>query len=234
MSKAEELLERMSALTSLLLSEDTDSAALRVVAEMAVGTVGQCDAAGVSIASQSGVGTQAATDDFALQLDELQYRIGAGPCLDAITTGVISRFDPADLYQSSSAFAEEAAGLGLAGSLSAPLRVVDQVVGSLNMYSRRGVFGGEDELLAALVAGQAAVCVAAAQAVRASHETVEQLNHALASRDMIGQAKGILMAREGCNSDEAFDMLRRASQRMNQKLRDVAEQIVTSGQRRPG
>jgi AmiR/NasT family two-component response regulator len=54
------------------------------------------------------------------------------------------------------------------------------------------------------------------------------MSQALASRDLIGQAKGILMAREGCSADQAFDMLRRASQRLNQKLRDVAEQIVES------
>lgn len=57
---------------------------------------------------------------------------------------------------------------------------------------------------------------------------VDQLTQALESRDVIGQAKGILMARERCTSDEAFDILRRASQRMNTKLRDVAEQIVRS------
>jgi AmiR/NasT family two-component response regulator len=52
------------------------------------------------------------------------------------------------------------------------------------------------------------------------------MEEALQSRDLIGQAKGILMAREGITADQAFDMLRRASQRLNVKLRDVAGGIV--------
>ena len=55
----------------------------------------------------------------------------------------------------------------------------------------------------------------------------QHLQDALESRDVIGQAKGILMAREGLDADEAFDVLRRASQRTNRKLRDVASDLIT-------
>jgi AmiR/NasT family two-component response regulator len=60
----------------------------------------------------------------------------------------------------------------------------------------------------------------------------EQLREALASRDVIGQAKGIIMARSGCDEDHAFDVLRRASQRESKKLRDVAQAVVGSARQR--
>ncbi len=60
---------------------------------------------------------------------------------------------------------------------------------------------------------------------------IGQLRTALESRDVIGQAKGILMARQGISADEAFDLLRRASQRSNVKLRDVAAQVVAGAVR---
>ncbi|HUQ62598.1 MAG TPA: ANTAR domain-containing protein [Acidimicrobiales bacterium] len=53
-----------------------------------------------------------------------------------------------------------------------------------------------------------------------------QLEEALTTRDVIGQAKGILMVRQSCSADEAIDVLRRASQRANRKLRDIAQDLV--------
>ena len=64
-----------------------------------------------------------------------------------------------------------------------------------------------------------------------------QLREALESRDVIGQAKGILMEREKVTADDAFNMLRRASQHLNRKLRDLARRctapITSAGDRRP-
>jgi len=55
---------------------------------------------------------------------------------------------------------------------------------------------------------------------------VGQLTHALTTRPVINQAKGILMAQEGCTPDEAFDILREASQHRNRPLRDIAQELV--------
>ncbi len=66
------------------------------------------------------------------------------------------------------------------------------------------------------------------QALADCRAEVEGLRQALETRDVIGQAKGILMASEGTTADEAFDILRRASQRLNVKVRDVAAQIATA------
>ena len=80
-------------------------------------------------------------------------------------------------------------------------------------------FHDEDRAAAALFAAHAAVAFAAAR------ERI-QFQEALASRDVIGQAKGILMTQSHITADEAFDMLRRASQRLNRKLVSIAQDIV--------
>jgi AmiR/NasT family two-component response regulator len=58
----------------------------------------------------------------------------------------------------------------------------------------------------------------------------EQLNRAMGTRDLIGQAKGILMERHKLTADQAFTLLVRASQATHTKLRDIAEQLTTVGQ----
>ncbi len=77
------------------------------------------------------------------------------------------------------------------------------------------------------------MALAAAQALAQQKEHAEHLDQALASRDVIGQAKGILMERERLTSDQAFDLLRRASQMLNIKLREVADRVAETGERPP-
>jgi hypothetical protein len=94
----------------------------------------------------------------------------------------------------------------------------------LNLYSK-GVDAFDDDArsLGSVFAAHAAVALSTAL-----HD--EQMDAALQSRDVIGQAKGILMAREGLTADQAFDMLRRASQRLNVKLRELAEEVAYTGE----
>jgi AmiR/NasT family two-component response regulator len=94
------------------------------------------------------------------------------------------------------------------------------------MYSRSQKFTQEDEDAGRVFGPPAAVVVANARAYEKSRQLVDQLQEALRSRDVIGQAKGVLRARTGCTADEAFDMLREMSQRKNMKLRDVAHEVI--------
>ena len=82
------------------------------------------------------------------------------------------------------------------------------------------------------VAAQAGLAVASSLSYWHEHSLVLHLQEALRSRPVIEQAKGILMASQGCDADEAFDTLRRASQRENRKLRDVAVDFVDRAVRR--
>lgn len=96
----------------------------------------------------------------------------------------------------------------------------DRPIGALDLYADApNSFHDKDRAAAALFAAHAAVAFAAAR------ERI-QFQEALASRDVIGQAKGILMTQSHITADEAFDMLRRASQRLNRKLVSIAQDIV--------
>ena len=103
-------------------------------------------------------------------------------------------------------------------------------LGALNLYSKSP--GGYDEAAeetARLFSEQAAVACANAEVYWRTHNLTEHLREALESRDVIGQAKGILMARRKCTPEAAFDALRKVSQHRNIKLREIAEQVVYLG-----
>ena len=87
-------------------------------------------------------------------------------------------------------------------------------------------FGADERLVAEAYAAVAALAIGAALTQLRAGVHEEQLREAIESRDIIGQAKGILMARESCTADEAFEILRRASQRENIKLRDIAARLT--------
>jgi hypothetical protein len=107
------------------------------------------------------------------------------------------------------------------------LFVEERTLGALNLYSRHEeAFDAEARAVGAVFATHAAVALSTAQ-----HDA--QMEQALAGRDLIGQAKGILMSREGVTADQALDMLREASQRLNMKLREVAERVNDTGEMPP-
>lgn len=120
-------------------------------------------------------------------------------------------------------FAGRAADLGVRSMLSFQLFVTGSTMGALNLYSSRpGAFGEESESVGLVFASHAAVALVSAQ-----HE--EHLRAALASRDLIGQAKGILMNQFRITADQAFQVLVRASSHTNRKLVDIAEELCATG-----
>jgi hypothetical protein len=111
----------------------------------------------------------------------------------------------------------------------------ERPLGALNVYlGSAEPLAEADASMAALIAEQGAAVVSCALAYNEVSTLAGQLEEALASRDLIGQAKGILMKAEGCDANAAFDLLRRASQRTNRKLRDVAADVVASTTGREG
>lgn len=108
--------------------------------------------------------------------------------------------------------------------LSFQLFVAGDNLGALNVYGDTvGVFDEDDEEIGLLLAAHAAVAFADAQEI--SH-----LNAALANRDIIGQAKGILMERHKISAHQAFTLITRASTNTNTRLIDIAEHLTTSGE----
>lgn len=180
--------------------------------------------------------TIAATDELTQRLDERQYGNNEGPCLEALATGVPILVTDMTSEVRWAPFPAQAAELGARSSMSYPLITGEQVIGALNMYAFRPL--APDVALqarAAQLADRAAGALAVGLRIAEEHTENANLRIALNSRSIIDQAIGILIAQQQCTVEDAFALLRQASQGRNVKLRDVAAQVVASAQRRqPG
>lgn len=208
----------------LYVSEDLDEALLQLTS-LATSMIEGCDVASVSLLDETGqLLTLAATEEVAHRLDELQYREQEGPCLETATRDrwlYTPRLgDDGRWPRFSRAVAEE---FGMGSLLSCQLARVQAPqdrTGAVNLYSRRpDAFTDADGMIGLLVGAHAGVLVDAAR------ERAD-LRRALQSRDVIGQAKGILMAQHGLDEDEAFAQLTEVSKRFNVKLRDLARLVT--------
>ena len=239
---------RLADLGNLLVAGETLDSTLSQIASLSTSLVMACDGCGISLLHDGDVSTRHSSGAHASRVDEIQYSTGEGPCLEAIDTG--SSIDVPS-FAEERRWPEFIAGAeveGIKSSYSAPLRIDDDIVGSLNLYSKDARFDDPDRELAEQLASRAAIAVRNAQTFQKIHDMVGQLEDALASRDTIGQAKGILVERHGVSSQEAFALLRQASQHRNVKLRDLATAFVDGattidtdadagrpqGRRRPG
>jgi len=201
---------------------------LQLIVDLSVQIIPDADCAGIMVLQDTTIAAPAATDLRIAELDALQAHLVEGPSLDAIreAASVYSQ----DLAQEARwpQFAPRAVERGMSSLLAYPLSRNDEVMGALNLYARRpSAFDEEDQDVGSLFAVHVAVALGAAEAHADDVTRALRLQEALESRDLIGQAKGILMERQNIDADHAFDILRRASQRSNVKLRDVALLIVT-------
>jgi GAF domain-containing protein len=213
----------------VLHSEHTVDRTLQLVTELTERTVRSASAVSVTLAGKNGAFTPNASETIARTLDEVQYETGDGPCLNALSERHSVNASLADSDGRWPEFTLAAKTNDIGSILSVPLMVKDRSLGALNIYSRdTHLFDHTEEATASLLAQQAAAVLANAVAFADATALNSQLLDALETRDLIGQAKGILMAREQCDASTAFDILRRASQRTNRKLRDIAADLVAS------
>jgi GAF domain-containing protein len=217
-------------LSRLLLAEETLEATLSRVAGLACRTLAGCDVASVTMINDGRPSTPVQTDPEAGDLDSAQYRSERGPCLEAYSDRQVVRGAIGESRTRWPEFTAAATKRGVLSVLAVPLVASQRPLGALNLYSKKaGGFDDSDEETAVLFSEQAAVACANAEVYWRTYSLTEHLREALESRDVIGQAKGILMARRGCTADAAFDALRKVSQHRNIKLRDIAEQVVYLG-----
>ncbi len=214
-------------LAMLVLSEHTVPGLLDVIINLAVTVVPRVDAASVSLVVHDGkqLETTSASSAAVRAADQAQYRRGGGPCVEAIRTGTeVAVSLPARRW---AGFSSVAVSLGFSSVWSFPLGRRDTTLGALNLYSTAGLRSdGRARLLARALAGQATVLLANASTLMSAELANRHLRQVLESRDVIGQAKGILMARHGVSAEQAFADLRRASRRSGRKLGDVACEVV--------
>jgi GAF domain-containing protein len=226
--------EALRALATYLITDAPIGETLHHVAALTTAALEGAEIAGIAMLGADGRPTTAVyTDETSPEVDQGQYISGRGPCLDAWRERRTVRVD--DLEAASDQypeFAKLALEHGIPSTLSFALVAGGEGIGALNLYARKkGAFTKEDEELGEELAAAAAAVLANASAYWTAFELSEGLTEAMRSRAIIEQAKGMLMARSPeMNADGAFDVLRRASQRENLKLRDIAQRIV---ERRP-
>ncbi|WP_260439655.1 ANTAR domain-containing protein [Humibacillus xanthopallidus] len=203
---------------------------LEAVARMAVELIDRAEWASVTRLAEGEFSTVALTDDKACEADAIQYSVGSGPCIDAIIDNAVYR--PSDLRHCTTwpEFGRRVSQeLGVESMLSYRLlkETDDESIHGLNIYSRaRAAFDDDDVLVGLMIATHGAL--AAQSAVDARQ--IENLQKALVSNREIGTAMGVLMTRHHVTREQAFDLLRMASQNSNRKLRDVALDVAETGE----
>lgn len=185
------------------------------------------DGVGVTVLRGDLKQTTAHTDDWVLVLDEAQYKANSGPCLDAIHAAHTISTPSLKNTDRWPEFRAAAADLGVGSVLSLPLDLDGSAIGGLNIYWKREVALDDSDIpRQEAFAANASIALHNAALYEQARATVEQLETAMTSRAAIEQAKGILIAREHVDADEAFKLLVRLSQTRNRKLRDVAVELV--------
>ncbi len=175
--------------------------------------------------------TAAFSGQLALRLDEPQYRQGYGPCLEAVLGGQSIEITDGRTEDRWPDYMPVFLRYGALSSLAVPVPAA-QLAAGLNVYAPvTGAFTDQHRHAVAAFAAHAAVALTNMDALQDARDQAENLRAAMESRAVIEQAKGIIMARDHCTADEAFDMLTRISQQQNIKLRDLAKLIVEEAQK---
>lgn len=224
----EDLAEVFAVIARELQAEADPERTYERVTSAALEVVKGCDHAAISLIKRGrSIDSVAATDEVPVRADRIQYEVGEGPCLEAITAHDSFLADDLASEDRWPRFSRRAAvETGVHSMLSFRLFVEDDTIGALNLYSRQiGAFDDQARAVGAILAAHAAVAMDAAR----EHERAEQVAQALQSNRRIGIAMGILMNRDLLTDEQAFELLRRASQYLNVKLRDLAEQVIETG-----
>jgi GAF domain-containing protein len=226
-ANSESLGKGLEAMSRFFVGDASLRDTLHQVSELACEAVG-ADMVGITMLVDGRARTAVFTDETAPEIDAAQYETGVGPCLDAFRYQQVFRIDDMDKDEQWPPFSEAAAARGINSSMSLPLVARHEGIGALNVYSRTSAaFSDEDVAVGLQFATHAAIVLANAQAYWDAHQLGQDMAEAMKSRATIEQAKGILMAAQRCGPDDAFNILVRASQRENRKLRDMAADIVT-------
>lgn len=199
-------------------------AVLSELTQSAVDYVPGAQYSGITIAGRDGkVRTAAATGHYPAVLDQIQQRVESGPCLAAAWEQSVIRIDDMETEQRWPAYCRGAlAETPIRSVVAYQLYADNQTMGALNFYAETpGAFDSDAVESGLIIATHVAL-------MWSLMRRDEQFRSALASRDLIGQAKGMLMERYHIDAGQAFDVLKQLSQSSNTPLVDVAREIVTA------
>jgi ANTAR domain-containing protein/GAF domain-containing protein len=203
--------------------------ALHTLCEVATQRVPGAQHAGVTVGRNGQISTVAATGDVPRRTDAIQFKLGSGPCVDALVDD--ARFNAADLrtdprWPEFGRRAAETTGVLSMLAFRLFFETDDGMIAGLNMYSQEPrAFGEVSETIGVLLATHGALALASASA----RDHARSLEIALQSSRGIGAAVGILMSMHKLTQQQAFDLLLVASQSTNRKVRDIAREVVDTG-----
>jgi GAF domain-containing protein len=189
--------------------------------------------AGVSLRDEGRLRFVTGVNEATVRVEQTQERAQDGVCVAAFTSGNrVTVPDLAAVRDRWEDFRNEARAVGFAAVAGIPMRLDDEVLGAVNIYSAEPrAWSDEDVATARVLADMATSYLVNASELEKSRRTAEQLQEALHSRVTIEQAKGILSAERRITMDEAFNVLRDHARNHNANLRAVAEAVVNLGLR---
>lgn len=219
---AQDVAHLMARIARDLDAQQGVDATLHALVAAAVDAIPGADSAGITLVHKHGLKLDVAyaSDQFVVDLDTAQFEVAEGPCLHSAYEHRTVRVEDFAIEQRWPTFAARAHELGAGSQLALQLYVHGEDMAALNVYSRGArAFSDESEQIGLLFASHAAIAMATAR-------REEHIRTAIDSRDIIGQAKGILMERFKITADQAFQVLIKASTETNIKLRDVAQKFA--------
>ena len=227
--RLEELTGVLAQMGAVVLSAETIDTTIELVTTLAAATMPNTSGAGVTLVDARGKRSLAASDPLVESADALQYQFDSGPCLTAWRDQVTVRVDDTNGDTRWPQWTAAVAELDLRAMLSVPLTTSGTAIGAIKVYSGQpDAYDTRAEHVLELFARQAAILLSNTQALADARRLSAQLTEALNNRDIIGQAKGVLIAQGAANDQAAFVMLATASQRSNTKLIEVARRVIAS------
>jgi transcriptional regulator with GAF, ATPase, and Fis domain len=223
----EDIAASITQLQNVLLGTESIEKFVQELAIQAAHLIADSLSCGITLSRGGQAATVACSDDLGSEVNHLQYTLGEGPCLAALQAGLAMQVEDAAAERRWPSFCGQAAARGVRSVLALPLIAQDQTVGVLNLYAlAAAAFGADETQRAEQFAETAAGALALGLRLVSYAALTEQLQASLASRAVIDQAVGIIMAQQRCTQDAAFAALRSASQHRNVKLREVAREVV--------
>jgi hypothetical protein len=202
--------------------------ALSVITNRCLSAVRGAEHAGITRASESGFETAAPTSDLVPRVDAIQYELRSGPCVDAAVEATIYRAGDLRTDTRWPEFGKRAAETtGVLSMMSFRMYFEDEdYIAAMNLYSSEAkAFDEEAELYGLALTTYGAMAVTSSRRL----ERITNLERALASNRDIGVAIGVLMGLHRVTREQAFDLLRVASQGKHRKLADIAHDVAETG-----
>ena len=223
----------IAALSRYFVGDLTFDETLSRVVEDAAAAMSSAAYVGITMLRNGTPTTYAHSDPRVVEIDQRQYEVGTGPCLDAYRNGEIYRIFDTAADGPWPEFRQSCRDNGIRSTLSMPLVVGETSYGAMNMYAHEpDAFGAVELAEARAFASPTAVVIANSNAYWTARQANEHMKIAMLHRADVEQAKGIIMAAMRCTADEAFEQLVRQSQHENRKVRDIAAELVTNTARK--